>query len=106
MSKEYIIYSPEVEVKLDDEQKIINEIIESMTRLSGRTREKYGHNVRVSHAKSHGLATGELIVADDLPEPLAQGLFSKSGIFPVIVRLANVPGEILPDASCVCVLNA
>ncbi len=68
-----------------------------MTRLSGRTREKYGHNVRISHAKSHGLAVRELTVADHLPEHLAQGLFAKGGTYPIIVRLANVPGEVLFD---------
>lgn len=98
MLDNYVLYQPEVETLLEDEQKTINEIIESMTRLSGRTKEKYGHNVRVSHAKSHGLAVGELTVSDNLPEYLAQGLFAKGGSYPVIVRLANVPGEVIPDA--------
>ena len=98
MQENWVRYSPEVETLLEDEQQIINDIIASMTRLSGRTREKYGHNVRVSHAKSHGLAIGELTVTDNLPAQLAQGLFAKGGTYPVIVRLANVPGEILPDA--------
>ncbi len=98
MENKYVAYSPEVEVLTKDENHVIDEIIASMSRLSDRTREKYGHNVRVSHAKSHGLAVGELTVADNLPGYLAQGLFSKPGKYPVIVRLANVPGEILPDA--------
>ena len=99
MSNNYVLYSPQVEMPLEDEQKIFDEINESMTRLSGRTREKFGENVRVSHAKSHGLAVGELTVLENLPEHLAQGLFAEGGkTYPVIVRLANVPGEILPDA--------
>lgn len=98
MSEKWVRYTPEVETLLEDEQKIMDEIIESMTRLSGRTREKLGHNVRVSHAKSHGLAVGELTVMDNLPYHLAQGLFIQGGTYPVIVRLANVPGEVLPDA--------
>ncbi|GAB3702751.1 catalase family protein [Spirosoma flavus] len=69
-----------------------------MKRLDGRTHEAYGHHVRVSHAKSHGLAVGELVVLDNLPEELAQGLFAKLATYPVIVRLANVPGEIISDA--------
>ena len=98
MNSSYVRYSLNVEKPIEDEQKVIDEIVESMTRLSVRTREKYGHNVRVSHAKSHGLAVGELTVPDNLPEPLAQGLFKKPGTYSVIVRLANVPGEVIPDA--------
>lgn len=98
MSEKWVRYSPAVETLLEDEQQIIDDIIASMTRLMGRTHEKYGHSVRGSHAKSHGLAVGELAVMDNLPEHLAQGLFAQGGTYPIIVRLANVPGEILPDA--------
>jgi hypothetical protein len=41
---------------------------------------------------------GELTVLDNLPEHLAQGLFSQAGTYPAIVRLANVPGEVITDA--------
>ena len=98
VANQYVPYRPDVEVPLDDEAQVINDIIASMHRLNGRTREMYGHNVRVSHAKSHGLAVGELTVMDNLSEPLAQGLFAKGGTYPVIVRLANVPGEVITDA--------
>lgn len=98
MSNSYVHYSDSVEVISEDENKIIDKIIESMCRLSSRTQEKEGHAIRVSHAKSHGAAVGELTVFDDLPEPLRQGLFSQPGRYPVIVRLANVPGEIISDA--------
>jgi len=98
MEKQYVLYRPDVETLLDDEAQIIDDILASMHRLNGRTREMYGHNVRVSHAKSHGLAVGELTILDNLPEPLAQGVFAQPGSHPVIVRLANVPGEIVPDA--------
>lgn len=98
METQYVLYRPDVETLLEDESQIIDDILASMHRLSGRTREQYGHNVRVSHAKSHGLAVGELTVLDNLPEPLAQGLFAQSATYPLIVRLANVPGEVLPDA--------
>lgn len=95
---QYVLYRPDVEVIGKDEEQTINDILASMRRLDGRTQEVYGHHVRVSHAKSHGLAVGELAVLDNLPEPLAQGLFAKAGRYGVIVRLANVPGEVVPDA--------
>ena len=81
-----------------DEERTINAIIESMHRLSGRTHAKLGKAVRVSHAKAHGLAIGGLTMLNDLPEPLAQGLFTSGASYPAIVRLANVPGEIDSDA--------
>ncbi len=98
MQTQYIFYSPSVETVTDEEGQVIDDIIASMRRLSERTREMYGHQVRVSHGKSHGLAVGELTVLDNLPEPLAQGLFVKAASYPVVVRLANVPGEITTDA--------
>ena len=98
MSTHYVPYSPGVEQPKDDEPQTISDIIASMTRLSERTRAQYGREVRVSHGKSHGLAVGELTVFDNLPEPLAQGLFAHAATYPVVVRLANVPGEIVSDA--------
>ena len=98
MQNQYVLFSPEVEIFTADEVQVINDVIASMRRLNERTKEMYGHNVRVSHGKSHGLAVGELTVLADLPEPLAQGLFAKAATYPLIVRLANVPGEITTDA--------
>ncbi len=98
MTKQYVCYRPEVEILLEDENQIIDDILASMHRLNARTSEMYGHSVRVSHAKSYGLATGELTVLDNLPDYLAQGLFSQAGTYPIIVRLSNAPGEVLSDA--------
>jgi hypothetical protein len=98
MSRQYVPYSPGVEQIAEDEEQTINDILASMHRLNDRTKEMYGHNVRVSHGKSHGVAVGELTVLDDLPEYLAQGLFTKGTTYPIIVRLANVPGELTTDA--------
>ena len=81
-----------------DEYQTIDAILASTHRLHERTHAKFGQAVRVSHAKAHGVAVGELTVADDLPEPLAQGLFKPGACYPVIARLANVPGEIDSDA--------
>ena len=90
----FVRYSDGVETVPADEAKTIDAILQSMHRLSGRNRTADGEAVRVSHGKSHGLAIGELTVLDDLPAPLAQGLFQSGASYPVIARLANVPGEI------------
>ena len=98
MSQSYVRYSDGVEVVPEDEYGTITKILESMHRLGDRTQKKYGHAVRVSHAKSHGAAVGELEVLGGLPEELRQGLFAKPGRYPIVARLANVPGEIVSDA--------
>ncbi len=97
-SATFVRYSDEVEQIPADEYRTIDAILASTLRLHERNRAKLGGAVRVSHAKAHGAAIGELTVADDLPEPLAQGVFKPGARYPVIVRLANVPGEIDHDA--------
>ena len=91
-------YRADVEQIPEDEAQTIDAILASMHRLQERTHEKFGEAIRVSHAKAHGVAIGELTVLDDLPEPLAQGVFKPGVRYPVIARLANVPGEIDSDA--------
>ena len=94
----FVRYSDSVESVPADEAQTIDAILASTHRLHQRTHAKFGEAVRVSHAKAHGAAVGELIVADDLPEPLAQGVFKPGACYSVIARLANVPGEIDSDA--------
>ncbi|KAB0676222.1 catalase family protein [Aureimonas leprariae] len=94
----FVRYSDTVESIPADEAETVDAILASLHRLHERTHAKYGEAVRVSHAKAHGIAVGELTVADDLPEPLAQGLFKPGKRYPVIARLANVPGELDSDA--------
>ncbi len=97
MHNEYIRYSDDVEDIDPDEQETIDKIIAVMAKGGEITRERYGRAVRVSHAKAHGLLKGELRVFDGLPEPLSQGLFATARSYPVLVRLAHVPGEFLDD---------
>ena len=94
----FVRYSASVESVPADEAQTITAILASTHRLHQRTQAKYGQAVRVSHAKAHGVAVGELVVVDGLPEPLAQGVFKPGARYPVIARLANVPGEIDSDA--------
>ena len=99
MSNSFVHYSSSVEVVPDSERETIDQILQSMHRLSDRTqKEQKGHCIRVSHAKSHGFAVGELEVLGDLPEPLRQGLFAQPRRYAVMTRLANVPGEMITDA--------
>ena len=91
-------YADDVEIVPVDEVTTMDAILASMHRLHERTHAKFGEAIRVSHAKAYGAAVGELVVLDDLPEPLAQGVFQPGARYPVIARLANVPGELDSDA--------
>ena len=93
----FVRYSDHVEVVGSDEQETVDKIIEVMASGGRTTRERYGRSVRTSHAKPHGILKGELRVLDNLPPELRQGLFAKPRTYPAVVRLAQVPGEILDD---------
>ena len=93
----YVPYSDDVEQVEPDEAETHRKINELMLRGQHNVREKVGQSVRVSHAKAHGFLKGMLVVDAGLPPELAQGLFAKPGQYPVVVRMAQVPGEVLDD---------
>ena len=94
----YVPYRNDIETIASDEAETFGKIVEVMTKGQNITREKYGKAVRISHAKAHGLLKGELTVPAGLPPELAQGLFARPGTYPVVVRLATAPGELLDDS--------
>ena len=56
-----------------------------------------GRATRSVHAKSHGIVTGTLTVADALPPAYAQGVFSAPGTYDVVMRFSTLPGDMLSD---------
>jgi len=94
----YVRFSEDVEVIQPDEDRTIDAIIALMSHESRITADRYKHGIRASHAKSHGLLKGELRVMGNLPEPFRQGLFAIEKTYPVAVRMAVGPGELLSDA--------
>ena len=98
LAETYLRYHDGIETPAPDENDTIDAIIASMTRESETTASRYGHAVRASHAKVSGVVIGELQVSDDLPVELKQGLFATGGTYPVIVRFAQGPGELLKDS--------
>jgi hypothetical protein len=93
-----IPFHPDIEDVKPDEEKTVEELNEAFDTILEKTSEDYGHAVRSVHAKSHGILEGTLIVEDDLPEELAQGLFAKPGRHRVFMRFSTNAGDILPDA--------
>lgn len=92
-----IRYSPEVEQKLENEQDIIEQIEKVLVGMQETVLKHHGHAMRATHAKATGLLKGELIIADDLPEELSQGLFARPARYDVLVRFAQGPGEPISD---------
>ncbi len=93
----YLPYSDDVETIEPDEPETFARIVEAMGQGGALTRKRLGFSVRTSHAKAHGLVKGELRVQQNLPPHLRQGLFTESRAFPVIARLAHVPGDLDDD---------
>lgn len=93
----YVRYSDAVEVKQPDEDRLVDETIASFERMRRKVFDKHRHALRGAHAKGHGAVKGELTIYDNLPLPLAQGLFREPRTYPAIVRFSTAPGDIMPD---------
>ncbi|TCP85176.1 hypothetical protein C8J31_107142 [Rhizobium sp. PP-CC-2G-626] len=91
-------YRPDVETIEKDEPETSRALAETLLSIAHTTWRNGGHAVRSVHAKSHGLLDGELYILPDLPEPLAQGIFSKPGRHKAVIRLSTSPGDILHDS--------
>lgn len=95
----YTRYRDDLEKVESDEKETQQKIIDVMSDGQRNTQKKYdGRAVRISHAKAHAIVKGELIVEEDLPPELAQGLFANAQTYPVVVRFANSPGELVDDS--------
>jgi len=92
-----IYYDPAYEVLEPDEKDIEAGLIAALREISETTFKHSGHAMRSVHAKSHGLLRGELEVREGLPETLAQGLFARPGVYPLVMRLSTTPGDMLDD---------
>lgn len=93
-----IKFRPDVEDVKPDEEETVDELNKTFDTILEKTSKDYGHAVRAVHAKSHGILEATLTVEDDLPEELAQGIFSRPGTHRVFMRFSTNAGDILPDA--------
>jgi len=72
-------------------------LIDTISKIQSKVYEDSGHAHRGVHAKSHGVLVGEFKVHASLPPILAQGLFAKSAVYPVVMRFSTIPGDVLDD---------
>lgn len=91
------LYRPELESIDDDEAQMEQELTKAMLSVSRKVYEDSHHAMRSVHAKSHGLLKAQVEVLENLPEPLAQGVFSTVRRYDALIRLSTNPGDILPD---------
>lgn len=91
-------YSPTMEEEQPDERETIEALNQTFDTILNTTAQDYGHAVRSVHAKAHAILQGRLVVQDNLPPELAQGLFATPGEHAVYLRLSTNAGDILPDA--------
>ena len=94
----FLPYTPAVEAIRANEQEISAQLADTMGRISAAIGDQFRHTMRPVHAKSHGLLRAKLTIQGDVPEQYRQGLFAQLGTFDAIVRLFNIPGDILPDS--------
>ncbi len=94
----YVRYRDDIEAVTPEEARVTADIIATMTRESQTVAERDGRTVRASHAKSTGLVKGTLDVLPGLPAELRQGLFAQPSSYPVLMRFAQGPGEVLSDS--------
>lgn len=97
MTDNYVRYSPEVEVPVEDEARLIAEITDQMSETNLEAFERHRHAIRDAHAKSHGVLTGTLTIPSDLPAHLRQGVFAQPGEYDVVARISSAPGDIHSD---------
>ena len=91
-------YHPGLEQPLQDEPETIDKLGRMMLTMAQTVREKHGGQaMRATHAKATGLLKGELVVADDLPTELAQGMFAHPGRYDALVRYSQGPSNPVSD---------
>jgi len=93
-----LLYAPGVEKPEPDEAQTFAELVDTLRRITETTSKDYGTTVRAVHAKSTGLLKAEMTVIDNLPPVLAQGLFARTSVYPVIMRFSTSPGDIIADS--------
>ncbi|KPC49075.1 catalase family protein [Amantichitinum ursilacus] len=98
MTTRYVLFDASVEQIDPDEEQTFQAIAASMHHISAIMFERYQHAVRSVHAKTHGVVKGEMIVRNDLPRHLAQGVFATPGVYSVLGRYSTTPGDILADS--------
>ena len=93
----YVRYHSDIETIQSDEAETLASLSRTFREVQERVLRKHGAARRGTHAKGTGLLKGELVVANDLPPELAQGVFAPGARYEALVRLSQGPSEDLSD---------
>src|SRR5687767_11316626 len=80
-----------------DEPAIVSEMVREMEAQMERMYGRDKKMLRQIHTKMHGCVKAEFRIADNLPEDLQVGLFSKPGKYPAYIRFSNSSTNPKPD---------
>ena len=94
----FVPYTQGIEQIQPGEADTLRELDERFVHVQRHVVEKEGVARRATHAKPTGLLKGRLVVGENLPAELAQGMFAQRGKeYEVLVRLSQGPSEYLSD---------
>ncbi len=88
---------PRVEWKDPNEDADIAETTRLINQIQQQVFENHRHAWGGTHVKTHGLVKGELVVPDNLPQHLAQGVFATPGKHPICMRYSTEPSDVIDD---------
>ncbi len=91
-------YTDSVETVPPDEAEAIQRVVAAVKRVLADSQSKSGNFHADVHVKTHGYAQAKLTVLPNLPDELAQGLFSQPEAYSAVVRFSNSASRPLPDA--------
>jgi hypothetical protein len=91
MARQFVPYTPDVEVPELDFDKKLQIVIEKTESYIAEsvTAEGVGRAVRDAHAKGYGLVRGEIEILDQVPAEYAQGIYAAPGRHDALVRFSN-----------------
>ena len=90
-------YDPSVETIQPEESETLAELSRIFLHVQENVLNKEGQARRATHAKATALLKGELVIPDDLPPELAQGLFARPGRYEILVRFSQGPSADITD---------
>lgn len=93
-------YNPAYEVLEDQDPHKTASLHDTLRKISETTYRQTSFTPRSVHGKSHGLIYAEMEIYHNLPEHLAQGMFTQPKTLPLVMRFSTVPGDILKDKQC------
>ena len=92
-----IRYHQDVEQLQPNEQETLEELSVIFRQIQQHVLAKSGTAKHGTHAKATALLKGTLLIAENLPPELAQGLFARPARYDTLVRFSQGPSENLSD---------